>query len=112
MWFAAKRQGYGSSWPVSWEGWLSLAVFLAAIAATRYMAVTYFHGGEQVVAHIVGFAGSTMVFIAVARSRTDGGWVWRGSPKANEMVRGTISSDERREQERAAGTWRNGKDDD
>jgi len=38
-----------------------------------------------------------------ANGHGSSGWVRSGLPEANEMVRGTISSDERRELGRAAG---------
>lgn len=32
-WFSAKRRGWGWAPPFTWEGWLSLAVFVALIIA-------------------------------------------------------------------------------
>ena len=34
-WFAPRRHGIGSNWPVAWQGWASLALYLAAITGTR-----------------------------------------------------------------------------
>ena len=30
-WFRAKRYGWGWSWPLTWQGWLVLAVYFALI---------------------------------------------------------------------------------
>ena len=41
-WFRVKRFGYGAGMPVSWEGWVVLAVFLA-IAVGYYQAANHLY---------------------------------------------------------------------
>jgi hypothetical protein len=36
-WFKAKRYGWGWGSPLTWEGWVVLAVYIAAIAAGPFM---------------------------------------------------------------------------
>jgi hypothetical protein len=36
-WFPAKRYGWGWGFPISWEGWLVFAVFLALIVAGFFL---------------------------------------------------------------------------
>jgi hypothetical protein len=70
-WFAPKRYGYGSSLPISWQGWAVLAGYLLLVAAaallTRYSWAAFI--GIMVVA--------TAAFILICAQRTRGGWRWR-----------------------------------
>ena len=36
-WFPAKRYGYGWGPPVTWQGWVVLAVYLALVAAGMFL---------------------------------------------------------------------------
>jgi hypothetical protein len=36
-WFPAKRYGWGWGFPITWEGWLTLAVFFGLAAAGIFM---------------------------------------------------------------------------
>ncbi len=68
-WFAAKRFGVGSGWPIAWQGWASLAVFLAAFFASLRYAPEHLKMWLAVIL-VVAF----MVLTAV---KTKGGWRWR-----------------------------------
>lgn len=68
-WFAPKQYGYGAGSPISWQGWLAMAVFLAAIA----LVATMLEGGARVVATVLLVVG----FVLLARAKTQGGWRWR-----------------------------------
>lgn len=70
-WFRVKRYGYGAGLPVSWEGWVVLAVFLAiaigsGVLNERYPAV-----------RIAVILISTAVVVAIAWRKSDGPWKWR-----------------------------------
>lgn len=68
-WFAPKRHGYGAGWPIRRQGWIAMAIFLAALAS----AAVGLEGNARIVAVtllIVGFA-------VLARAKTHGGWRWR-----------------------------------
>lgn len=65
-WFAAKRFGYGAGWPISWQGWLTLAVFFVALA----MAVVTLSG----LARVLGIVVVVVCLAVVAGFKTEGGW--------------------------------------
>ena len=68
-WFAAKRYGYGSGLPISWEGWAVLTIFvLAVLAAAICLAGLW---------RIAAFVGLTALFMLIAARKTAGGWRWR-----------------------------------
>lgn len=68
-WFAAKRFGYGAAFPISWEGWAALLVFLSALAGV----VVSLHG----VTRAVAVSLLLVAMVAVAAAKTEGGWRWR-----------------------------------
>jgi hypothetical protein len=68
-WFAPKRYGYGSGFPMAWQGWVALAVLVGgAFAAARF-----FHGAEKAGA----LAALILGFCLIAARKTAGGWRWR-----------------------------------
>jgi hypothetical protein len=76
-WFRPKRYGYGAT-PVTWEGWLVVAVSVALIMAAGYFLVGA--GPQSVFAALVGLALMVAIVIAtilVTKARTEGGWKWR-----------------------------------
>jgi hypothetical protein len=70
-WFAPKRYGYGSGFPIRWEGWLLLAGFLAAAFAVSAM----FDDKPLVATAII--VPLTAVFLVICARTTRGGWRWR-----------------------------------
>lgn len=68
-WFAAKRHGYGAGFPIAWEGWAVLLVFIGGLA----LAVTRLTFPWSLAAAIALVA----VLILVASRKTEGGWRWR-----------------------------------
>ncbi len=76
-WFAPKKYGYGSGLPVSWEGWVLLAIFFAGSSALPFLAVAWL---PPAVAAAVTFSGIVILVAAlvlIARAKTEGGWRWR-----------------------------------
>jgi hypothetical protein len=65
-WFAPKQYGYGSSWPIAWQGWAALFIFLALVG----VAVGALRGIQRFVA-ILLLVGA---FGAVCALKTEGGW--------------------------------------
>jgi hypothetical protein len=109
-WFRQKSLGIGAT-PNTWQGWtvtlVSVVLIFGVVLEAQQIA-------DRATSLMVALSG--VVIIGTATSvigylKTEGGWVWRGSPRANETVRGTVSNDKRREHERAAGDWRSGKED-
>jgi hypothetical protein len=74
-WFAPKRYGYGSGFPIRWQGW---AVTLAYVAAVLGTALLLRNRPLQVMAVILPL---TAVFIVIAARTTRGGWRWRWGQK-------------------------------
>jgi hypothetical protein len=75
-WFAPKQFGYGSSWPISWEGWAVLIAFCAAVSLVIFTSLRL----DPLTGNIVRLAGVGLllaIFVAIARAKTDGGWRWR-----------------------------------
>jgi hypothetical protein len=59
-WFRAKKYGWGWSWPLTWQGWLVLAVYVVlAITDAWYFAHT--HDTRLVPAFLV----LTLLFVAI-----------------------------------------------
>jgi hypothetical protein len=68
-WFAPKRFGYGSSWPIRWQGWAAIAIFAIVVAGS----VRALHG----IARPAALAAALIVFMLVCAAKTRGGWRWR-----------------------------------
>ena len=77
MWFQPKGNGYGSGLPISWEGWVLLAGFLAAVFGLAWASRHFFAGRERAVAHIAGVVALLIPFVLIVRARTESGWKWR-----------------------------------
>ena len=62
------RVAYGSALPISWQGWLSMALFIAAMAAIAAL----LHGLPRT----LGAALLIVGFIALYLAKSDGEWRW------------------------------------
>ena len=70
-WFAPKRYGLGSSLPISWQGWLVLFLYAAAVTGA------FFLFGETSPATIAVLVIATAILLAITAKTTRGGWRWR-----------------------------------
>jgi hypothetical protein len=70
-WFSAKRFGYGSAMPCSWQGWLVMLIYFAVAIGSAYA----FARKPIILLSIV--IPATIIFLFVAASTTRGGWRWR-----------------------------------
>jgi hypothetical protein len=70
-WFAAKRYGYGSGMPISWQGWAVTIGFVLFVTAISLWLSN--RPGELVAAMILPTVG----FMVVCARTTRGGWRWR-----------------------------------
>lgn len=68
-WFAAKKHGYGAGLPITWQGWLLLALFVISVL----LFTIYFSGFYR----IAGIFGSAVIVCIIAYYKTKGGWRWR-----------------------------------
>ncbi len=86
LWFRAKRYGYGW-YPVTWQGWLSLAVYVALI----FILVSIFPARrDSSPAEIILFLSliilATVGLIALcARKGEPAGWRWGEDKKRYEI---------------------------
>lgn len=78
-WFAAKKLGYGAGWPIAWQGWLMLLVYIAL----GMVAALLWETGDEVysVAGALLFIAATIAFMMIAKTKTQGGWHWRWRKK-------------------------------
>ena len=71
IWFAPKRYGYGAGLPVSWQGWLVVAIFtVVTIAAAIFCADRPLLLGAILAPAVI------LLWVITAKT-TRGGWRWR-----------------------------------
>ena len=74
-WFAPKRYGLGSGVPISWQGWVVLVLYGAAILGA------FLRFGERSAATYAVITIATAILLVVTARTTRGGWRWRwGDP--------------------------------
>ena len=71
-WFYAKRYGFGSGPPRTWQGWLVLAVYLAVIIGAGLVLMP-----ERETVFIAIVIGATIPLLWITWAKTPGGWKWR-----------------------------------
>ncbi|MBB3911638.1 hypothetical protein [Sphingomonas desiccabilis] len=76
VWFAPKRFGYGTGWPIAWQGWVLLGGYLALLLlGSHYVAPK----------HPIGFGifvgVLTIAVLGLSATHTRGGWHWRWGGK-------------------------------
>lgn len=75
-WFAPKKLGYGAGLPIAWQGWALLASYLGVMVGLGLVLGRSGFNGSLLAG--MGMVAATVVMVLVARSRTRGGWKWRG----------------------------------
>ena len=70
-WFSAKRYGYGSGLPITWQGWAVTTAFVALVIVTSLLLK------DRPMPLIAVCVPLTMIFIAICARTTRGGWRWR-----------------------------------
>jgi hypothetical protein len=75
-WFSAKRYGYGTALPISWQGWAVMAIYFVVVLGGALL----FAKRPVILLSIVFPA--TVIFLVVAARTTKGGlhWRWGGDP--------------------------------
>ena len=74
-WFAPKRYGLGAGWPIAWQGWAVLALFMLAVG----IALLLFGPDDLRAFAIVGPAMAALLIVTALT--TKGGWRWRWGEK-------------------------------
>ncbi len=76
-WFAAKRIGYGASFPISWEGWLVTLALVAGIIGASRIDLPFLSDDWRMLGRIGLVLVPIAVFLPIVRAKTEGGWRWR-----------------------------------
>ena len=71
-WFYAKRYGFGSGPPRTWQGWLVSLVFTVGAVAMALLL-----SERHLVLFIALIVPWTLAFLAICWAKTPGGWKWR-----------------------------------
>lgn len=71
QWFAPKRYGFGSGFPISWQGWAVLAGYVALLAGCAQ----FLERKPLAAGSLIAVAMIALVMIAARTTR--GGWRWR-----------------------------------
>ncbi|WP_025886273.1 hypothetical protein [Asaia prunellae] len=78
-WFRAKKYGYGSGLPITWQGWVSFGLVLGILLMPplfmSFVAERY-QPGIMIVYFAVSLLAMTLFFF-VCKTHTRGGWRWR-----------------------------------
>ena len=61
-WFPARRYGWGWGFPITWEGWLTFAVFFGLVVAGIFI----FPPKEALVAYLLYLTVLSLLLIAIA----------------------------------------------
>ena len=74
-WFPAKRYGWGWGLPCTWEGWLTLALFIAAV----WTGAVEFPPRQNLPAFLGCVLGAALVFTAICWLKGEPPrWRWGG----------------------------------
>ena len=74
-WFAPKRYGYGAGWPLTWQGWGLLGLYVLTLIILIIIARRSLPLAQAGIFLLITLA--TSLLLIIARSRTRGGWRWR-----------------------------------
>lgn len=74
-WFRPKSFGYGAGLPITWQGWLVTLCYLAAVIGLGLLAEG--KSGPALVGVITLILLLSVIFVLIAKARTEGGWRWR-----------------------------------
>ncbi len=74
-WFKPKRYGYGA-YPISWEGWLLIAVFVILMILNGVFILSY-----NEILFLMAFVFITFLLVYISAKKTKGKWEWRWAGK-------------------------------
>lgn len=74
-WFAPKEFGYGSGWPIAWQGWALLLSYMALVIGIGLFMSSL--GDYGVIAGVALILFVSIPFMMIVKRRTKGGWKWR-----------------------------------
>ena len=70
-WFAPKRYGFGTSLPISWQGWLITILFAALVVAASMK------WSDRPAFCVAVVAPLSIILVVSSAWTTRGGWKWR-----------------------------------
>ncbi|MCL6698719.1 hypothetical protein LZ496_07995 [Sphingomonas sp. NSE70-1] len=70
-WFSAKRYGYGTAFPIAWQGWAVTAIYALVVIAGAY----FFPKRPVILLSII--LPATILYLVIAARTTKGGMRWR-----------------------------------
>jgi MFS superfamily sulfate permease-like transporter len=75
-WFKPKTYGYGAT-PVTWEGWLVVALYTAAVLICCAILTTRGNTFSHWLSAMVVIVVATVAVIWISVKKTDGAWHWQ-----------------------------------
>ena len=91
FWFVPKKYGYGAV-PVTWEGWVVVAVFVAIVIAFALIYRRRKKAGLSNTTPWMALIASTIVFVWVCAVKTDGTWAFRwGEVVPQVLLKGSVA---------------------
>lgn len=70
-WFSPKDPGFGSGLPIRWQGWASLALYMAVVLGAAFALK------DRPAVLLAVVVPATILFMILCARTTRGGWRWR-----------------------------------
>jgi hypothetical protein len=70
-WFRPKRRGFGTGLPITWQGWLMLAMHIALITGIAILL------RDRPAMMTIALILAGLAPMPLYRAKTEGGWRWR-----------------------------------
>jgi len=71
-WWAPKRYGIGTGWPIAWQAWAITLAYALAVIGAAYLVLPL-----SAPAFVTIIVSATAAFVIVCARKTRGGWRWR-----------------------------------
>ena len=71
-WWAPKRYGIGTGWPIAWQAWAVAASYSLLVVGAAYGILP-----RSTFGFLAIVLGATAVLLVVCARKTHGGWRWR-----------------------------------
>ena len=84
FWFVPRQYGYGAT-PVTWEGWLVAAIFVAIVIAFVVIVPRRKKAGLSNKGPFMALLASTAVFVWICAAKTNGNWAWNWGDVAPQV---------------------------
>ncbi len=90
LWFKARRYGWGWT-PITWQGWLSMTMYLVTIIFLGFVLVVLPRGSdvatEQLILFLLFTLSASMFLLGICMNKGEKpGWQWGDKPKKADKV--------------------------